>query len=122
MTLVGTDDHLTSFLDSNLLLGLKELQRMQEDIDSEWFTGGTTPDEKRRHISFHLTILAAKAARLEEQADHGRLNLDILTSEVIPDLLVYAAQLSTLYGVDLAEALSRRHGEIKTRCSQTAPE
>lgn len=98
-------------------LTLAMLRDVQREFDHQHFTGAPDDnlDSKRRHIAFHVSILAAKLARVEERADHGSLDLSIVREEVIPDLLVYAAQLADLTGVDLAAAHSERLEGLRRR-------
>ncbi len=87
---------------------LTELVSIQTAFDVDNFSGADTPEGKRRHIFLHLGKLLGKFATVEEQADHGEVDALILGEEVIPDLLVYAAQLAELEDVNLAAAYHAR--------------
>ena len=99
-------------------LTLRDLTSVQQKFDSSHFTGASDDAGKRRHIILHLGILGGKLFRIEERLDHGALDRscrDVLIDEVIPDLLVYAAQLATLEGVDLETAYKKRLNCIRMR-------
>ena len=103
-------------IDGTLREGLEALVRLQRSFDVDNFNGAAAGDvmAKRRHVGFHVTILAAKLARLEERSDHSAEADDVvLRTEVIPDLLVYAAQLADLAGVDLADAYLGRLDRLR---------
>lgn len=80
---------------------LNELVRIQQSFDIENFSGADTLDGKRTHVVLHLGKLMGKYAGIEEQADHGVVDESLLASEIAPDLLVYAAQLTEYTGGDL---------------------
>lgn len=97
--------------------GLARLCRLQRDFDATHFTA-TSANEleaKRAHIALHVTILAGKLARIEERLAHGVEDVSVLHEEVVPDLLVYAAQLANLYNVDLADAYLTRLASVVAR-------
>lgn len=94
---------------------LSDLVQMQREFDRSYFVGATASEAKRRHIVFHLGILLGKLSRAEERADHGEGDFTIVTEEVIPDLLVYAAQLSDIFGITLESAYKRRLSSIRAR-------
>lgn len=87
--------------------GLAVLQCMQERIDSEFWQVTSSDDAKRRHIGFHLTIAAAKLARVEERLDHGVRDEDVV-DDVAADLVIYALQLANLRGRQLPRILEER--------------
>lgn len=103
--------------------GFTALQDLQASFDRDHFTGAAVGASaaKRRHIGFHITILAAKLARVEERTDHGSDDAAILTLEVIPDLLIYATQLSLLLGIDLTEQYLARLEALTTRYMDDDP-
>src|SRR5947208_1527467 len=94
-------------IEKGALAALDELQRLQATIDELYWTSGSEHAEKRRHIGFHLTIAAAKLARVEERADHGRDDDGVL-AELAPDLLIYALQLATLSNRNLSDSYRHR--------------
>jgi hypothetical protein len=104
-------------VDLDLLSNLNDLRAYQAEFDIEHFSGTPLDDPvgMRRHIMFHLAILLGKLARTEEREDHGISDLDVLRSEVIPDLLIYAAQFANLYDVDLLDASRNRLVRVRTR-------
>ena len=87
---------------------LHELRGIQARFDEDNFSGADTPEGKRRHVYLHLGKLMGKFWGIEEQVDHGHTDTSVLDTEIIPDLLVYAAQLAELQGVDLAEVYQER--------------
>ena len=100
---------------SALTAAFEEMKSIQSEFDALYFSGGGTADEKRRHVCFHLMKLVGKVATVEERVDHGEFDFSVFEREVIPDLLVFAAQLADLFDVDLAGALADRHVEIASR-------
>lgn len=94
---------------------LSEVTRVQRAFDSENFSGADTPEGKRRHILLHIGKLVGKFSGVEEQIDHGHTDTSVLRREVVPDLIVYAAQLAELEGVDLAEAYRARLQQVAER-------
>lgn len=110
--------HLKSVSDvnkSNVLnrssMTLDELMSMQQAFDVDHFAGAIDHEGKRRHIAFHVGILAGKLFRIEERADHGEVGDEIysaLIEEVIPDLLVYASQLAIITDSRLDEVYAAR--------------
>lgn len=103
-------------------LSLEDLRRSQHQFDVQYFSGADNENAyaKRRHISFHLGILVGKLLRVEELADHGIEDSSVVSNEVIPDLLVYAAQLANLSDTDLDEAYNRRLYGVAQRISLRA--
>lgn len=97
---------------------LEDVMAAQQAFDVTYFTGAVDADNKRRHITFHVGILAGKLLRIEERVDHDALTDElrsVLVEEVIPDLLVYASQLATLAGVSLDEAYRNRLHDLEVR-------
>jgi hypothetical protein len=87
---------------------LRELKATQSAFDDDNFSGADTPEGKRRHIFLHLGKLVGKFAGLEEVVDHGITDTTILRTDIIPDMLVFAAQLAELENVDLGELYKSR--------------
>jgi hypothetical protein len=87
---------------------LSQLREIQATFDVDNFSGAETPEGKRRHVFLHLGKLLGKAAGVEEQADHGILDTTLLRTDVIPDLLVFAAQLAELEDTDLQQVYEDR--------------
>ena len=96
-------------------LTLSSVVEIQRAFDAVNFVGGASPEAKRRHIVFHLGVLLGKLARAEERADHGQEEFTVVVDEVIPDLLVYAAQLCDIFGVDLGHAYQERLASVQAR-------
>ena len=97
---------------------LEDVMATQQEFDINYFTGAVDANDKRRHITFHVGILAGKLLRIEERVDHGALTDELqsmLVDEVIPDLLVYASQLATLAGVSLDETYRNRLHDLEVR-------
>lgn len=87
---------------------LNELGRIQAAFDTDNFSGADTPEGKRRHVLLHLGKLMGKFAGVEEQTDHGNIDTSVIRSDIIPDLLVFAAQLAGLENVELADVYKSR--------------
>ncbi len=61
-----------------------------------------------------------KIATIAEMYDHGETpDLRTLDSEVIPDLLIFAARLANDRGIDLGRAFITRTEALRQRLSQT---
>ncbi|MBP9853039.1 MAG: hypothetical protein QG629_929 [Patescibacteria group bacterium] len=98
-------------------IDLSRVVRIQAAFDSENdnFEGANTPDGKRHHTALHLGKLLGKVMTVEERAAHGDLDTTVIKKEVIGDLIVFAAQLSRIEGVDLTEAYRERLGGVAMR-------
>jgi hypothetical protein len=94
---------------------LSSVVEAQRVFDATNFVGATSPEAKRRHIVFHLGVLLGKVARAEERADHGQEDFTVVVDEVVPDLLVYAAQLCDIFDVDLGRAYQKRLASLEGR-------
>lgn len=101
-------------------MNLRHVQNEQAAYDSEHWPhepGDDTIDHSERHI----TKLAGKLATVAEMHDHGSpADLTQLDSEVIPDLLIFAARLANTRGLDLAELFKARTAQLRQRFSETA--
>jgi hypothetical protein len=104
-----------STVSETLRAGLLSLMETQADFDREHFTIQGTVEQKRRHICLHVMKLAGKVATAEERADHGDGDFQMVIDEVIPDLLVFAAQLSTIFDVDLPQLYEERLSTVAQR-------
>ena len=81
-------------------------------LDTDLLAAASGDEGKRHYISSHIGVLAKKLFEIEERFDRCTLTEKIrstLVDEVIPDLLVYAAQLAAFTGTSLDDALHRRH-------------
>ena len=97
---------------------LDDIMATQREFDVDYFSGAVDDAGKRRHVTFHVGILAGKLLRIEERADHGPIPdevYSVLVEEVIPDLLVYASQLAAIAGVSLDDAYRSRLQRLKIR-------
>ncbi len=94
---------------------LSQLKRIQLAFDNENFSGADTSEGKRRHIYLHIGKLMGKFSEIEEQADHGHIDTSRLRTDIVPDLLVFAAQLSELEGIDMGTALKERYEFVAER-------
>jgi len=94
---------------------LNELQAIQAAFDVENFSGADTPEGKRTHVFWHLQNLAAKLAEHELALTDGDEVTGVVTEEVIPDLLVYAAMLAEIEGVKLSESYESRLEFLEVR-------
>lgn len=84
-----------------------QMQALQQSVDENHWVVSSSNDRKRRHIGFHVTIAAAKLARVEERFDHDEFDDDVV-ADVAADLMIYALQLANLRGEDLATLVEGR--------------
>lgn len=91
---------------------LEEIVDIQGGFDTLYWTAPHDKMGKRRHIVFHIAELLGKIAKIEERADHKEVTLGLEANEIIADLLVYAAQLSDIYGVNPTEAYRSRLSKL----------
>ncbi|WP_119344757.1 nucleoside triphosphate pyrophosphohydrolase family protein [Facilibium subflavum] len=92
-------------------LNLKELMEYQNEFDKD-NTEITSGFKMVRHTTLHLAKLLGKISEYCETREHtDKLKYSDpakVKDEVIPDLLVYALQLSREFDVDLTEAYLKR--------------
>lgn len=92
-------------------LKLEELMEHQNQFDAN-NTEITSGFEMIRHTTLHLSKLLGKIAEYCETREHSDKsrysNVNKVTNEVIPDLLVYALQLSCEFDIDLEEVYLKR--------------
>lgn len=87
----------------------KKLQAIQQDYDNEYWEVNYSEFEKIRHITLHIWKLMGKLSAYCERKEHGvDQTQDVLKDEIIPDLLVYAAQLGNLMNVDVGDTFLKR--------------
>lgn len=97
-------------------LTLKQLSDDVKEFDQEYWVAAKDVDGRTRHITLHLTKLLGKIGEVAERREHGmNPRVDKLKDEVIPDLLIYAIQLSQLYDVDLQAAYFARQANNRKR-------
>jgi len=90
-------------------LETKELQIKQADYDSKYWEHNSSELEKIRHITLHIGKLLGKISAYCESKEHGKdHSTDQIKDEVIPDLLVYALQLSNLLNIQLEKVYQKR--------------
>lgn len=87
---------------------LGQLRLIQASFDEDNFSGASTPEGKRRHVYFHLSGLVAKFAQLELAVDLGDDKASLLETDIVPDLLVFAAMLAETEDLDLGAVYKRR--------------
>lgn len=94
---------------------LNSLKIIQEKVDLESFKiKQKNYDELKqieilKHNCFHLANLVAKVARFCEKEEHNLpISNDEIINEVIPDLIIYALQLSNLFDVNLEQKYQER--------------
>lgn len=95
---------------------LQEYQRRVDEVT--WDV--TAPDAHIRHIGFHLTIAAAKMARVEERRDHGVID-DAILDDVVADLMIYALQLANLRERDIVDLYQQRTQSNLTGMTKHGP-
>ncbi len=84
------------------------LQMVQEHEDAYWHAAKDEPSYTR-HILEHLAKLMGKMGNVVEPREHGlEPSTDVIETQVIPDLLYYAAGLALAHGVDLERAFTDR--------------
>ena len=97
-------------------LTLKELSRELIEFEKDNWLIGNDVIKKTRHISLHLGKLLGKISEVTERREHDfEPDLSLLKKEVIPDLLIYALQLSNLYKINLQNAFFQRLEHNKKR-------
>jgi hypothetical protein len=114
--------------ESEVLEGLAAVQASQRSYDAAMWDI-TAPDHANlRHIHIHLSITTAKLARLVEPRDHddyhGREVESLDKSDVGPivaDLVMHAAQLSNVLGIDLGDAFAARYRQNAKRFAPDSP-
>lgn len=92
---------------------LQTLQQKQAEYDAKYWEVNDSDFEKIRHISHHMGKLLGKMATYCEAKEHNlhaseKISTDKIRKEVVPDLMVYALQLSNLLQVKLDEAYLER--------------
>ncbi len=92
-------------------LKLEELMEYQNQFDAN-NTEITSGFEMVRHTTLHLSKLLGKIAEYCETREHSDTSrysdMNKVKNEVIPDLLVYALQLSREFDINLEEAYFQR--------------
>ncbi len=101
----------------NSIPDLSRVQRIQAAFDAENdnYPTAITPEGKRHHTSLHLGKLLGKVMTVEERAEHGELDTNIIENEVIGDLVIFAAQYAEVIGIDLEEAYISRLMDVAIR-------
>ncbi len=115
-------------LASQVSSGLRALQSAQTRYDADMWDIGEPRLSNVRHIQIHLAITVGKLARLVEprdhQAYHGEKVEDLPSGEIAPilaDLLIHAAQLANIQGLDLGDVLAERYRQNAARFAQDSP-
>ena len=99
-------------------LSLKDVQRVQAEFD-ESYSQLDAQTDKVRHITLQLGKLLGKLSAYCEHHELGAPHeQDHLAREIIPDLLLYSAQLSNLIGVDLNKCYVTRLEDHKNPLPQ----
>jgi len=92
----------------------QDLQKKQAEFDKTYFSQYNEPAfEKIRHITLHIGKLLGKLSGYCEATEHkdehqGDAKLEQVKDEVVPDLLVYALQLSNILNLKLEEEYLKR--------------
>lgn len=103
-------------------LTLKKINKELLEFEKDFWVVSKDNEGKTRHIALHLGKLIGKIAEVTERREHSlKPDLKVLKSEVIPDLLIYALQLSNLFKVDLQTAFFKRleHNKRRVRSWKT---
>jgi sulfopyruvate decarboxylase TPP-binding subunit len=88
---------------------LKELLIKQAEYDSKYWEHRGSELEAIRHITLHLGKALGKLATYCEAREHNRdCSTEQIKREVIPDLMIYALQLSNLLGVKIDQEYVNR--------------
>lgn len=95
----------------------KELQRLQTELDKEYWQHKDLPiPEQIRHSTLHLVKLLGKLGTYCEQQEHGiDYPLTQIIEEVIPDLLSHSLRFSNLLNPELEKLYQDRLKKIKER-------
>lgn len=87
----------------------KEIEQKQQEYDQQYWQHNGSELEKIRHITLHLGKLLGKLSAYCEQQEHAiKFPTTTIKTDVIPDLIFYAAQLGNLLEVDLGQAYENR--------------
>lgn len=83
----------------------KEIQKIQAEYDQLYWQHNTPEFEKIRHIIVHISKLLVKLAEYCEKTEHRDIiDKSKIKEQVIPDLVLYSAQLSNLLELDLGDS------------------
>lgn len=100
-------------------MDLAEVQTMQAEHDAHYWEVDQTNFAKIRHITLHIGKLIGKLANYVEPGEHGKeLPTEQIQNEVIPDLMVYAAQLANIFDLRLEDQYRARLASKKQRLSR----
>ena len=111
-----------SFLFSEELTNLQEMQKFQKGFDEEYFEINTG-FEKLRHVLLHLVKTTGKMASYCESMEHGKeTNPSQVVDEVLADLLIHALQIANYYDVDLNKKYDERIQFINARAEANRKE
>lgn len=111
-----------SFLISEELMNLQEMQKFQKDFDEEYFEINTG-FEKLRHVLLHLVKSTGKMATYCESIEHGKeTNPSQVVDEVLADLLIHALQIANYYDVNLSKKYDERIEFITARAEANRKE
>jgi hypothetical protein len=84
--------------------------------NTERLWGGQALAQIVRHDLFHLVKSTGKLAQFRHELDHGfSPSTDQLVEEVVPDLLIYALQISNALDVDLGELYRKRIRDVELK-------
>lgn len=96
--------------------GLSAIQAAQRVYDRDLWDIADPPFANLRHLQIHLAISVGKFARLLEPEDHkaynGTAEPRVEPAElgpIVADLVMHAAQISNVVGIDLFEVFCSRY-------------
>ena len=93
-------------------------QQFQKELDGKYFEINEG-FEKLRHVLLHLVKTTGKIAAYCECKEHGKEgDVDPITDEALPDLVMHALQIANLFEVDLGEKYADRVNFIVRRAEQ----
>jgi hypothetical protein len=88
---------------------LAELDQILTDFEKDHWVAPASRKGKIRHILLHMTKLVGKLGTVVEKWEHDLVvDEDVLITDVIPDLMIYALMLNREEGVDLEKVFLER--------------
>lgn len=105
---------------------LADLDADQRRFDQQhWDHQDKLPVDQVRHTLLHLVRTLGKLATMCERVDHGleppKDDLEVVKTEVIPDLIFHAVQLARFLEVDLEAVIRERRRSLEERLSRIKP-
>ena len=97
---------------------LRELQKVQQEHDEKFHRDVMSwpKTQQIEHCAFHLSKLAGLFSTYCEKMHHGeQYDVDKLSSDRIPDILIFALKFANLWNIDLEKSYMDRLRAIEAR-------